>query len=147
MASGFVVLLGGFLLVDAAVRGSWDVALRTLGPTVAFAWVLWVLTARPHLRLDDEALTVVNPLRVARLPWGAVADVRQRWQVEVDTTDGRTVRCVGGPALRSAGVSVVVDRWSERRGVAAGEPSRGWDRPAVVAGVVALLLLVVALLA
>jgi hypothetical protein len=147
VASGFVVLLGLFLLVDAAVRGSWDVVLRTLGPTVALAWVLWVLAARPHLRVDDEALTVVNPLRVTRLPWGAVSDVRQRWQIEVDSADGRTVRSLGGPGPRSAGLSVVADRWQERRSVAGGPPTRGWDRPAVVAGIVALVLLVVALLA
>lgn len=147
MAFGFVVLLGAFLIVDAAVRGSWDIVFRTLGPTLALAWVLWVLTARPHLRVDDEALTVVNPLRVIRLPWGAIADVRQRWQVEVDTVNGRTARCLGGPGPRSDGLSAIVDRWTERRADAVGEPTRGWDRRAVVAGIVALVLLVVALLA
>ena len=163
MASGLVALLGLFLLVDAAVRGSWDVVLTALGSITALVWVLWVLTFRPHMRLDDDALTVVNPLRAVRIPWGAVADVRLRWQIVVETTDGRKVQCWGGPSLprpksarrgehptlpQPAELTVLLDRWAERRGASdAGAVRRGWDRPALIAGLAALVLLAVSLLA
>ncbi len=162
MAAGLVAVLGAFLLVDAGVRGSWDVVLRALGPIVVLVWVLWVLTYRPHIRIDDAAVTVVNPLRRTVVPWAAVADVRLRWQIVVETTSGRRVQCWGGPSLprpkpakrgeravlrQPDEMTVLLDRWSERRAAAAGDVVRGWDRPALVAGAVALALLVVSLLA
>ncbi|OIH96799.1 MULTISPECIES: PH domain-containing protein [unclassified Curtobacterium] len=162
MAAGLVAVLGAFLLVDAGVRGSWDVVLRALGPIVVLVWVLWVLTYRPHIRIDDAAVTVVNPLRRTVVPWSAVADVRLRWQIVVETTSGRRVQCWGGPSLprpkpakrgeravlrQPDEMTVLLDRWSERRDAAGGDVVRGWDRPALVAGAVALALLVVSLLA
>ncbi|QKS17213.1 PH domain-containing protein [Curtobacterium sp. Csp2] len=160
MASGLVALLGLFLLGDAAVRGSWDVVLTALGPLAVLVWALWVLTYRPSIRLDDDALTVVNPLRETRVPWGAVADVRLRWQIVVETTEGRRIPCWGGPSAprpattrrgtqqQPAQMSVLLDRWAERRAAATaggGAVQRGWDRPALVTGAVAALLLAVSL--
>lgn len=160
MASGLVVVLGVFLLADAAVRGSWDVVWVAVGPVAAIVWALWLLTVRPSVRLDDDALTVVNPMRTTRVPWAAVTDVRLRWQIVVQTADGRSVTCRGGPSIRGSRpvrrgqLSVpqepeelrkIRQRWRARR--AAGAPDsdvrRGWDRPAVETGAaVAVLLLV-----
>ncbi|UFU14936.1 PH domain-containing protein [Curtobacterium sp. C1] len=162
MASGLVALLGFFLLGDAAVRGSWDVVLTALGPLAVLVWALWVLTFRPSIRLDDDALTVVNPLRETRVPWGAVADVRLRWQIVVETTEGRKVSCWGGPSLprpkptrrgeprtlpQPVEMSVLLDRWAERReaGAAGGLVVRGWDRLALLVGAAAVVLLAVSL--
>jgi hypothetical protein len=161
VASGLVALLGLFLLGDAAVRGSWDVVLTALGPIATLVWILWVLTYRPCIVLDDGALTVVNPLRRTRVPWGAVADVRLRWQIVVESEDGRRIQCWGGPSLprpkparrgeprvlpKPAELDVILDRWAQRRGTAGGPVERGWDRPALLAGVVVLVLLAVSLL-
>ncbi|MGN7190118.1 PH domain-containing protein [Curtobacterium sp. MCBA15_004] len=161
MASGLVVVLGVLLLADAAARGSWDVVLVALGPVAAAVWVTWVATVRPCIRFDDDAVTVVNPLRTTRVPWPAVRAVRQRWQVLVDTVDGRTVTCRGGPALprRRPGaggpadapaVRPLLDRFAERRRVAgsAGPDApveTTWDRVPVVLGAVVGVLLVVSI--
>ncbi|QQD76944.1 PH domain-containing protein [Curtobacterium sp. YC1] len=162
MAAGLVAVLGVFLLGDAAVRGSWDVVLRAVGPVAVLVWGLWVLTYRPCIRLDDHAVTVVNPLRRTVVPWHAVADVRLRWQIVVETVGGRTVQCWGGPSLprpkparrgeravlrQPDEMVVLLDRWSERRDDATGgDVVRGWDRPAVLVGAGALALLAVSLL-
>ncbi|MDB6427617.1 PH domain-containing protein [Curtobacterium sp. 20TX0008] len=160
MASGLVVVLGVFLLADAAVRGSWDVVWVAVGPVAAIVWALWLLTVRPSVRLDDDALTVVNPMRTTRVPWAAVTDVRLRWQIVVQTADGRSVTCRGGPSIRGSRpvrrgqlsvpqepeeLRTIRQRWRARRAAAAPDSDvrRGWDRPAVVTGAaVAVLLLV-----
>lgn len=162
MAAGLVAVLGLFLLVDAAVRGSWIVVLDAVGPIAVLVWVLWVLTYRPCIRIDDTAVTVVNPLRRTVVPWHAVADVTLRWQIVIETVAGRRLQCWGGPSLprpkparrgeravlrQPDEMVVLLDRWAERRDVATGgDVVRGWDRPAVVVGAVALALLVVSLL-
>jgi hypothetical protein len=145
------------------VRGSWDVVLAAVGPLAVLLWVLWVLTYRPSIRLDDDALTVVNPLRVTRVPWGEVADVRLRWQIVVEATDGRKVACWGGPSLprpkparrgeprtlpQPDEMRVLLDRWAARRdaGAVGGAVHRGWDREALLVGAGALALLAVSLL-
>lgn len=137
--------------------------LTALGPLAVLLWGLWVLTYHPSIRLDAQALTVVNPLRVTRVPWGEVADVRLRWQIVVETTDGRTVPCWGGPSLprpkparrgeprtlpQPDEMRVLLDRWAARRdaGAAGGTVHRGWDRGALLVGAVVLVLLVVSLL-
>lgn len=150
------------LLVDAGVRGSWDVVLTAVGPLAVLLWVLWVLTWRPSVQLDDEALVVVNPLRLTRVPWGEVADVRLRWQIVVETTEGRKVQCWGGPSLprpkpvrrgeprvlpQAPEMAVLLDRWAARRdaGAAGGPVLRGWDRPALLVGAGTVALLVISL--
>ncbi|QCR42833.1 hypothetical protein C1N91_04005 [Curtobacterium sp. SGAir0471] len=164
MASGLVAVLGLFLLVDAAARGSWDVVWSAVGPVVAVVWVLWLLTVRPVVRLDDDALTVVNPLRTTRIPWAAVADVRLRWQIVVQTAEGNTVTCRGGPSIRGSRpgrrgelsvphepeeLRTIRRRWHSRRASSPADIAvrREWDRPAVVAGAAAAVLLVVSVVA
>ncbi|KQS08859.1 PH domain-containing protein [Curtobacterium sp. MCLR17_007] len=163
MSSGLVVALGLALLVDAAVRGRWDVVLQALGPIAVVVWAVWVLMVRPTVVVRPDRLTVTNPLRVVELPWGAVADVRMRYQIVVEATDTRRVTCWGGPTLprpkparrgerpvmpTSPELSVVLDAWAvaRDRGLDGGTVTRRWDRPALVVGAVAVVLLVVSLL-
>ncbi|MCJ1713212.1 PH domain-containing protein [Curtobacterium sp. VKM Ac-2922] len=164
MSSGLVVVLGLALLVDAAVRGSWDVVLQALGPIAVVVWGVWVLMVRPTVVVTPDQLTVTNPLRVVELPWGSVADVRMRYQIVIETTEPRRLTCWGGPTLprpkparrgerpvmpTSGELTVVLDAWAvaRDRGVDnAAAVVRRWDRPALVAGAVALALLVVSLL-
>ncbi|PZF53124.1 hypothetical protein DEJ23_15035 [Curtobacterium sp. MCSS17_008] len=136
--------------------------LAAVGPLAVLFWALWVLTHRPSIQLDDDALTVVNPLRVTRVPWGEVADVRLRWQIVVETSEGRKVQCWGGPSLprpkparrgeprtlpQPPEMTVLLDRWASRHdaGAAGGAVHRGWDRPALLVGAGAVALLAVSL--
>lgn len=164
MSSGLLAFLGLALLVDAAVRGSWDVVLHALGPIAVLVWGVWLLMVRPSVRVAADALTVVNPLRVTVVPWGAVADVRMRYQIVVETTEPRKLTCWGGPTLprpkparrgerpvmpTSGELNAVLDAWAvaRDRGAPAGDVVRAWDRSALATGVVAALLLVLALVA
>lgn len=91
-------LLGLFVLGDAVVRVGVLPAL-TIAPWVLLAlWAIYTLLYASHISVDDEAIVVANPLRVVRAPWPEVSDIRMRWQVTVDTRDGRSVAAFGGPS-------------------------------------------------
>jgi hypothetical protein len=163
VSSGLAAFLGLALLVDAAVRGSWDVVLAAVGPVAVVLWGIWVLMVRPSVRVAPDALTVINPLRRTAVPWGRVEDVRMRYQIVVETDEPGRLTCWGGPTLprprpaprgerpvmpTSGELTVVLDAWAvaRDRGVGAGPVVRSWDRAAVLAGVVAVVLLAVSLL-
>ncbi|MEH3089418.1 MAG: PH domain-containing protein [Microbacterium arborescens] len=91
-------LLGLFLLGDAVVRTGVASALM-IAPWVLLAvWVIYTLLYASHISVDDEAVVVANPLRVTRVPWPEVTDIRMRWQVTVDTRDGHSIAAFGGPS-------------------------------------------------
>lgn len=91
-------ILGVFLLGDVFVRGG-VIQGFLVAPWVLLAvWVMYALLYAPFVAIDDSAIVIANPVRVTRVPWSAVVDVRLRWQVTVDTTDGRSVSAFGGPA-------------------------------------------------
>ena len=152
IVSGVVALV---LLGDAAIRAGFLEMLR-LSPWVLLAlWAVYVLMYAPHIAFDREGATVQNYLRRTRIPWGAVREIRMRWQVVFDLTDGSDVKAYGGPvagrpgraerkseagagravpqALRELGL--LRDAWIE----AGSEPAqdaavqRSWDVPALIA--------------
>jgi hypothetical protein len=49
---------------------------------VAIGWL-------PGIVLDDDALTIVNPLRTVRLPWSAVTAVRMGWVLTITAGPAR----------------------------------------------------------
>ncbi|WDG16947.1 PH domain-containing protein [Microbacterium sp. Clip185] len=103
-----------------------------------------------------DGLRVQNFLRVTRIPFSAVADIRMRYQVVVETTEGRTITCYGGPvsarsgsrragagdrpAAGSADAERLIEDWRAARASTAVPASvrRMWDLPALVS-VIALL--------
>jgi hypothetical protein len=96
---GLAAAVSAFLVGDALVRGDWALGLRALGIVALVLWVVWVLLVRPSIRVDDEAVTVVNVLRTVRVPWSEVAYVGMRFQIVLETRSGAEVRCWGGPTL------------------------------------------------
>ncbi|KAA9086665.1 PH domain-containing protein [Microbacterium radiodurans] len=102
-ASATVVVVGSgllavFLLGDVFIRGGVAQGLR-LTPWVALVvWAIYATLFAPSVAVDERAIVIANPLRVTRAPWPAVTDVRLRWQIVVDTTDGRSVSAFGGPS-------------------------------------------------
>lgn len=91
-------ILGLFLLGDVFVRGGVVQGLLVAPWVLLAVWLMYALLYAPFVATDDSAIVIANPLRVTRAPWSAVADVRLRWQVTVDTTDGRSVSAFGGPS-------------------------------------------------
>lgn len=91
-------LLGAFLLGDAFVRGGVVQGLL-LAPWVLLAvWIIYTLLYAPFIATDENAIVIANPLRVTRVPWPSVTDIRLRWQVTVDTAEGRSIAAFGGPS-------------------------------------------------
>lgn len=91
-------LLAAFLLGDVFVRGGVLQGLL-IAPWVLLAvWVIYTLLYAPFVAIDESAIVVANPLRVTRVPWAAVTGVRLRWQIVVDTADGRSITAFGGPS-------------------------------------------------
>ena len=101
-----VVVVGGAVVV-AGPDGGRARLLGLLGAVAAVAALGW----RPAVVVDDEALTLVNPLRTVRLPWSAVQDVTMGWVLTV-TADGVRHRAwaVPGPGSMAAPYE---RRWTE----------------------------------
>lgn len=137
-----------FLLGDAALRAGWGEMLL-LAPWVLLAvWLVYLLTYSSAIELDAGGVTVQNFLRRTRLPWGAIEDVRLRYQVVFVHGDGRELRAYGGPAAGRPGrpsrtradggrreppalreVDAIRGRWDAavRAGAEGGGPTRSWD--------------------
>ena len=45
--------------------------------------LLWLYVARPCVRLHDEGIRIVNPLRTTDITWPMITEVRTRWLLEV----------------------------------------------------------------
>ncbi|MGA7206295.1 MAG: PH domain-containing protein [Specibacter sp.] len=132
------------------------------------AWALYVLLWQPKVALDREGLTVVNILRVHRIPFGALKAVRVTQTVSFDTTAGR-IPSWGAPGAGKLGPksgismpatkTIIEGAWEawERAGSDAGSPTpapagdpdtvtRSWNVPAAVVGLVLAVLAVVSTL-
>lgn len=99
-----VVAIG--LLIDVVVRGGWLQALLIAPWPLALVWFVYVFVYAPHVVADEHGVTVHNVLRITRVPWGAIADIVMRWQLEVRLTaaaGGRTIQAWGVPARRPRG--------------------------------------------
>jgi hypothetical protein len=66
---------------------------------LAVAAVAFAVGWYPALVVDDDGLTVANPLRSNRIPWPAVDDVTMGWLLEV-AAGGRRYRCLAVPGPR-----------------------------------------------
>lgn len=95
----FWIVVGfcALLLADSVVRRDWHVVGLSIGPVLFVLWVVWLLAFRPSIRLDDDAITAVNPGWRVRVPWTRVTDARQRLQLVLELDDGRDVTCWGSP--------------------------------------------------
>jgi len=94
-----VVVVGGAVVAAGPAGGVGARLLGLVAATAAVAAVGW----RPAVVVDDEALTLVNPLRTVRLPWHVVQDVTMGWVLTV-TADGVRHRAwaVPGPGSMAA---------------------------------------------
>lgn len=61
---------------DALIEGTTGFAVRTVLILTAVAYAAWLVLASPHLSVDPGGLTILNPARVVRVPFGALVDVR-----------------------------------------------------------------------
>lgn len=78
--------LAAVLVVVLVTPGALERPLIPLG-LAAVAAIVWAVLWSPHLRVDDEAVTIANVLREIRVPWAAL--------IEVDTKFSLTLRVPG----------------------------------------------------
>ncbi len=68
----FCVLATG----DAIVEGTAEFAIHTFLVLGAVALATWIVLWSPHLAVDAEGVTIVNPTVTVRVPFGALVEVR-----------------------------------------------------------------------
>ena len=88
-------------LIDLAFTGrDWDSAL-VISVLAVITGLMYAVAFRPRVSTDDHGITVLNPLRDHRVPWGAVSSVTVGESVQV--------RCAPGP---ESGREKVVQSWA-----------------------------------
>lgn len=123
-----------------------------LAPWILLAlWGIYVGVFASSVITSADGLLVQNFLRVTRIPFSAVADIRMRYQLVIETTEGRTITCYGGPVSARSGsrraatddrpaagsqdAERIIDAWQEaiEPTAVAAPVRRMWDAPALVA--------------
>lgn len=77
-------------VVAVILAGTQD-ALRYLPLTALVAWLTWAGLWHPTLRLDDEAITVVNTFATTVVPWAALINVDTKYALTLMTPRRRVV--------------------------------------------------------
>ncbi|HEY5988808.1 MAG TPA: PH domain-containing protein, partial [Streptosporangiaceae bacterium] len=98
--SGAWLLVAAMILADLAVQGRDRAAVTTAVLVLVITGVVYACAWRPRIVADSEGVTVANPLRDYRVPWGAVAkvDVVNAVRVHCAPSDGTP----GGAATSGA---------------------------------------------
>lgn len=94
--TGFLVLLGALIAV-LGLDGGTGSALASVLVGAAVAHLGWYLYWRPHVRVEDGGVRIVNPLRTIVVPWRALVDVRNRFALTL-VTPGGSWSCFALPA-------------------------------------------------
>ena len=90
--------VAALLLVDLFLQGGLQQGLLVAPWVLLALWAVYALAYAPHVETDAEEIRFYNVLTVVRIPWGRVASLRLRWQVEALLLDGRVLRAFGGPS-------------------------------------------------
>ena len=61
---------------DAIIEGTASFAFHTIAALAAVALAVWIILFSPNLGVDAEGITMVNPIRVVRVPFGALIEVK-----------------------------------------------------------------------
>lgn len=76
------------------VASSWaddgaGAALRLLPGTIGLGVLAWLVFWHPAVTVDDDGVTLVNPLRTIRVPWAALIQVQTQYALTLHTPQGR----------------------------------------------------------
>lgn len=139
--------LAGVLLVSLVASGSPEHVLRYAGGAALVGVVGFLGYWRPQVVVTDDGVELHNPLRSARLPWGAVRLVEGRYGLRIQTTDGR-YDAWAAPAptgmgrarhQQSEAATMVAQRWERAQalGHAGADVPVQWERDRVATGAAA----------
>ena len=129
------VVAAGLAFAQWAVGGAADLV-RALPFALAGGFAGWLMFYKPHVRVADDGVRVVNPLATYDVPWAALIQVRTRFACTF-VTPHRSVQAFAapGPGRYAVAMATVVDLRT-----AGGVPGRGidlGDLPAAPSGQVA----------
>lgn len=129
------VVAAGLTFAQWVGGGTADLV-RALPFALAGAFAGWLVFGKPHVRVADDGVHVVNPFVAYDVPWGALIEVRTRFACTF-VTPRRSVQAFAapGPGRYAVAMATVVDLRT-----AGGVPSRGvdlGDLPAAPSGQVA----------
>ncbi len=88
-------------LIDLAFTGRDWYSVLVIAVLAVITGLMYAVALRPRVITDDQGITVLNPLRDHRVPWGAVSSVTVGESVQV--------RCARGPG---SGREKVVHSWA-----------------------------------
>jgi hypothetical protein len=61
---------------DAIIEGTTSFAVQTIAVLAAVALAIWIILFSPNLGVDAEGITMINPVRVVHVPFGALIEVK-----------------------------------------------------------------------
>ncbi|MCG2798711.1 MAG: PH domain-containing protein [Cellulomonas sp.] len=107
--AGVWLLAVGMTAAQGATGGTAGV-LRALPFALAGALAGWLVFYRPFVRVSDEGVHVVNPLRTYEVPWEALVDIRTRYTCTL-VTPHRAIEVFAapGPGRQVAAAATVTD--------------------------------------
>lgn len=111
---------------------------RTIPWVVALGTACWMVWGRPQVRIDSEAIMLVNPVRTVRIGWNALIHVTTQYTLTLHTPRGKYgAWAAPGPGRHVASASNAAEvRAAARAGRRAGPVAIG-DLPGAPSGIVA----------
>ena len=88
--------LGAVLVVVLLTPGGLQRPFVALG-LAAVAAIVWAVLWSPHVRVDDDAVTIANVLREIRVPWAALIEVDTKYSLAL-RVPGRLFGATAAPA-------------------------------------------------
>lgn len=98
----------------AAVMATWPPSVPGVLVAVGASALVWVLCWRPAVVVDDDGVTIRNPLRGVRIGWAALDDVDFDWSLRLQA-GGVSCRAAAAPGPASMGA--LYDRSSSAEGL------------------------------
>lgn len=85
---GLWCFLAGFVAARGAEHGL-TAAWRTVPVVLGLGVLVWLVSWRPRLRVDDAGVTLTNPFRTVHVPWAALIAVTTQYALTLHTPHGR----------------------------------------------------------
>jgi hypothetical protein len=86
---GVAVLIALAMVFDSLVHDGALAAATTAAWLTAVLTVLYAVFWRPKLDVDEKGVTLRNPVRTVRVPWGALRGVDTRFALTLFTVEGK----------------------------------------------------------
>ena len=140
MGAAWALLVG--MVAAAWVDDGAAAGLRLLPAALGLGVVAWLVFWHPAVVVDDDGITLVNPLRTVHVPWAALIQVQTQYALTLHTPNGRyRAWAAPGPGRHQVVTSVDGDLAGLPRGTFDGRGSVAiGDLPSAPSGEVAAVI-------